>query len=151
MYKFNIEKEEFLSKLYVFLISTIKTFLYATTKDRKHKAGTLWRKVLNAQEWDNCINKIVQEKGNRTFSGKLWLQLNQPRGRSLLFTGLEVRKNIWLSNFSIRMQGCQRDVYNTDEESLQIIHSAFFVSLSVDFRICWAQTADLVLLSVTFY
>lgn len=95
-------------------------------QDRKQKAGTLWRKVLNDQELESCISKILQEKKETTFSRKLWLQLDEPRGRSLLFTGLEEKKKIWLSNFSYRMPGCQRDVYNTGKESLQIISSAFF-------------------------
>lgn len=44
MYKFNVEKERFLSKLYAFLTYLIKTFLDATTEDRKQRAGTLEKK-----------------------------------------------------------------------------------------------------------
>ena len=72
MYKFNIEKEWFLSKRYVFLIYLIKTFLNAGTEGRTQRAGTLGRKVWNAQKSDNCMHKNVQEKKNhkRNFSEK---------------------------------------------------------------------------------
>lgn len=35
-----------------------------------------------------------RKKETESFQEKLWLKLNQPKGRSLLFTGLEGRKNI---------------------------------------------------------
>lgn len=62
MYAFNIKNELFLSKLYVLIIYLIKTLLNASTEDRRQRAGTLGRKVLNAKKSDNYINKTVQEK-----------------------------------------------------------------------------------------